>query len=135
MNILRNKIEPYVDNLPLNQTFNVFYQNDGAPAHNANIVSQFLNAVFEDRWIANNGPFLWPARSPDLTPLDFFFWGCIKERVFSIPPTTKADCQRRVRAAIRSLTPEQIRKATQEEVEKRLFKCLEVGGRQFEHLM
>jgi len=27
----------------------------------------------------------WPPRSPDLTPCDFFLWGCIKDRVF-VPP-------------------------------------------------
>jgi hypothetical protein len=24
----------------------------------------------------------WPARSPDLNPLDFFLWGCMKSRVY-----------------------------------------------------
>ncbi|KAJ8870856.1 hypothetical protein PR048_027157 [Dryococelus australis] len=25
-------------------------------------------------------PAPWPTRSPDLSPLDFFFWGCLKSR-------------------------------------------------------
>ncbi|GBM88486.1 hypothetical protein AVEN_269361-1 [Araneus ventricosus] len=28
-----------------------------------------------DRWIGRGGPVLWPPRSPDLTPLDFFPMG------------------------------------------------------------
>ena len=24
----------------------------------------------------------WPAKSPGLTPLDFFLWGCMKEKVY-----------------------------------------------------
>ena len=27
-------------------------------------------------------PVAWPAKSPDLTPLDFFLWGCTKEKVY-----------------------------------------------------
>ena len=25
----------------------------------------------------------WPARSPDLSPLDLFLWGCVKDKAFS----------------------------------------------------
>jgi hypothetical protein len=28
---------------------------------------------------------LWPPRSPDLTPLDFFLWGTLKERIYQTP--------------------------------------------------
>ena len=28
------------------------------------------------------GPIVWPLRSPDLTPLDFFAWGFIKDVVY-----------------------------------------------------
>ncbi|KAJ4429330.1 hypothetical protein ANN_26334 [Periplaneta americana] len=34
------------------------------------------------RWIGRGGPVAWPAQSPDLTPLDFFLWGCMKEKVY-----------------------------------------------------
>lgn len=30
-------------------------------------------------WIRRDGPILWPQSSPDITPLDFFLWGCVKE--------------------------------------------------------
>lgn len=30
-----------------------------------------LNNTFEKRWIGNNRPVRWPARSQDLTPTDF----------------------------------------------------------------
>ena len=42
------------------------------------------------RWIGrstdeNMALTCWPPRSQDLTPCDFFLWGCIKDRVF-VPP-------------------------------------------------
>ena len=30
--------------------------------------------------------FPWPARSPDLSPLDYFLWGYVKEDVFKRQP-------------------------------------------------
>jgi hypothetical protein len=51
----------------------MFFQQDGAPAHNAIIVKQKLNEMFPNRWIGTYGVVPWPARSPDLTSLDFFY--------------------------------------------------------------
>ena len=33
----------------------------------------------------------WPHRSPDLTPMDFFFCGVVKDKVFSRKPRTVDD--------------------------------------------
>ncbi|EZA62612.1 hypothetical protein X777_10243, partial [Ooceraea biroi] len=41
-----------------------------------------LNESFPDRWIGRGGRISWPARSPDLTPLDFFLWGHLKNEVY-----------------------------------------------------
>ena len=35
----------------------------------------FLDATFPNRWIGRDGPTPWPPRSPDITPLDIFFYG------------------------------------------------------------
>ena len=43
---------------------------------------QFLNETFPDRWIGRDGPISWPPRSPDITPLDFFLWGYVKDIVY-----------------------------------------------------
>ncbi|GBL73687.1 hypothetical protein AVEN_230681-1 [Araneus ventricosus] len=37
---------------------------------------------YPGRWIGRGGPVLWPPRSPDLTSLDFFLWGHLKELVY-----------------------------------------------------
>jgi hypothetical protein len=31
--------------------------------------------------LGRGGPIAWPPRSPDLTPLDFFLWGYVKDQV------------------------------------------------------
>jgi len=129
-----NEVQNFIDNLPILEANKCFYQHDGAPPHNGHLVNATLTEMFSDQYIANNGPFLWPPRSPDLTPLDFYFWGYIGNRVYATELTTKEDCQQRIRDAINSISPNTIRKATNNEVEKRIIKCLTYEGRQFENL-
>lgn len=50
-----------------------FFMHDGAPAHYARSVREFLDDTFPNRWIGRCGWVDWPARSPDLTPTDFFY--------------------------------------------------------------
>ena len=45
----------------------------------------FLDAAFPNRWIGRDGPTPWPPQSPDITPLDFFLWGYVKDKVFLTP--------------------------------------------------
>ena len=54
----------------------VMYQHDGCPAHNAIVAINALNQQFPNRWIGRGSPVQrFPARSPDLTHLDFCLWG------------------------------------------------------------
>jgi len=44
-----------------------------------------LDATFLNRLTGRDGPTLWPPRSPDITPLDFLLWECVKDKLFSTP--------------------------------------------------
>jgi hypothetical protein len=57
------------------------FQQDCAPPHFHRDVTTFLNEAFRGRWVERGGPTAWPPRSPDLTPVDFFAWGFIKDVV------------------------------------------------------
>src|SRR5258705_2016186 len=46
------------------------FQQDGAPAHYARIVRDYLDGKFPGRWIGRGSPCSWPPRSPDLTTCD-----------------------------------------------------------------
>ncbi|GBO34726.1 hypothetical protein AVEN_258881-1 [Araneus ventricosus] len=61
----------------------VIFQQDGAPPHYGNIVREFLNATFPQRWIGRGAVMAWPPRSPDITPLDFYLWSYVKQHVYS----------------------------------------------------
>jgi hypothetical protein len=62
---------------------NVIFQQDGAPAHYANTVTEFLDETFPRRWIGRCRWKQWPPCSLDLTPLGFYFWGYVKQTVYS----------------------------------------------------
>jgi hypothetical protein len=62
-----------------------YFMQDGATAHIATYSIHVLNEVFENRLISRG---LWPARSPDLNPCDFYLWGNLKDKVYSNNPHT-----------------------------------------------
>ncbi|GFW05095.1 uncharacterized protein TNCV_598891 [Trichonephila clavipes] len=43
------------------------------------------DVTFGQQWIGRGGPVRWPARSPDLSCLDFYFWGHMKSLVYDTP--------------------------------------------------
>ncbi|EZA47748.1 hypothetical protein X777_15341, partial [Ooceraea biroi] len=97
-------------------------------------VKDFLNIRYAHRWIGRGGYVAWPPRSPDLTPIDFFLWGCIKNIVFLNPPTTRDDMKRRIRNACRSIS-RTVLLSLEEHFRRRIRLCQEVNGANIEHLL
>lgn len=134
LEILRNFVSEFLDELPLSMSTTAYYQLDGAPAHSSHEVSEELNAMFGNRWIGRRSSLFWPPRSPDLTPLDFYLWGRIKNIVYESPIESKEDLKRRVEDAFHSLKGEEIERATNRGVSRRIRKCVEQNGYHIETL-
>jgi len=85
-------------------------------------VRRYLNDTIPGRWIGRGGQQdlahrLWPPRSPDLTPCDFYLWGYIKERVFVPPmPANLQNLRHRIEEAVNSITRDQLTRVWQEMV-------------------
>ncbi len=62
-----------------------WFQQDGAKPHTADGSLDFLSELFENGVISKG---LWPLRSPDLTPCNFFLRGYLKNRVYGNKPCT-----------------------------------------------
>eukprot|EP00731_Ephydatia_muelleri_P038605 Em0825g2a len=84
------------------------YQQDGAPAHYLGGVGDWLNETFGTKLIGRGGPLEWPARSPDLTPMDFWLWGYLKEKVYAHNPKTVDQLQVVVAQEMSALDPAMI---------------------------
>lgn len=120
--------------IPTNVDRRIWFQQDGAPPHYAVAVRNFLNTTFPQRWIGRRGPVEWPARSPDLNPLDFFLWGYLKSKVYFNRPGNIPQLQDRIRQEIQSITPAMLQNV-RDESNARFSHCLTVNGEQFEHLL
>jgi hypothetical protein len=76
---------PQLQNIP---TFMFIFQHDRSPAHFHCEVHQHLNTVLPGCWIRHASEneqqlMIWPPRSPDIMPCDFFLWGYVKDQVLS----------------------------------------------------
>ncbi|KAJ8981708.1 hypothetical protein NQ317_017752, partial [Molorchus minor] len=78
LNLLHNVIAELLEDFPIGLVRRMLYQHDGAPPHIGRHVT-WLHKSFNGRWISRRGPVLWPARSPDLNPLDFYLRGHMKQ--------------------------------------------------------
>jgi hypothetical protein len=110
LQMLREKLWPVLENR--RDLRRVWFQQDGAPAHASNSVLQWLHTHFGDRVISRRSDIPWPAQSPDLNPLDFWFWGWASAEVIRTQPTTIWDLIDGVETAAAVLTTPEIKKAT-----------------------
>ncbi|KFM68220.1 hypothetical protein X975_07877, partial [Stegodyphus mimosarum] len=69
----------------------MIWMQDGAHLHIARSVKKLLEQRFDDRIISHHYLFLLPLRYPDLMPIDFWFWGYLKSRVYLCNPQTLSD--------------------------------------------
>ena len=70
-----------------------------------------MNEHFPQRWIGRNSPLIhWPPRSPDLTPMDFYFWGHIKNKVYKTRPQSVEQLCERIRQACLEVTAQELRR-------------------------
>lgn len=131
-NFLENDLPPLLEDIPLSLRQNMFFQQDGCPAHTSRVARERLNDMFPGKWIGKYGPHNWPPRSPNLNVLDYYLWGRVKDLVYRNRPTTRDDMIVRIRDAIRSLGEVEIYRATND-FQKRVIKCTEANGGHFEH--
>ena len=73
----------------------------------------------------------WPARSPDLTPCDFFLWGFLKSKVYATRPRDIPDLKQRIVSAFSEVTVD-MRHNTIQEYRDRLNQVIETDGHHVE---
>ena len=128
LEMLQTFLSDYLDNLPLQVRANMFFQQDGASVHSTLEVRSWLTEVFPNKWIGRYSPHPWPPRSPDLTPLDFFLWGYLKQKVYEKRPFRNVDhLENTIRNCVQTITPQIIRNV-HNEMHKRTIQCIENGG-------
>lgn len=135
LDLLRNEIIPRLLAMG-KQLKDIIFQLDGCPAHQVLRVKEYLKETFcevigpyNDVWKK------WPARSPDLSPNDFFLWGHIKSSIYSEDRIqNKEELKNKIAQAIDSLT-QQMMQNVRNAFYNRLTYCLAENGNVFEYLL
>ncbi|GFX33683.1 transposable element Tc3 transposase [Trichonephila clavipes] len=88
----------------------LWFQQDGATCHTARDTIDLLKHTFGDRLISRFGLVIWPPRSCDLTPLDYFLWGYVKSLVYADKPQTLDHLEDNIRLVIADIRPQMLEK-------------------------
>ena len=123
INMLREAIlfQPYTNSTKIKIAFYlfIFFNKTAAPSHCHPDLRQFPDETFVERWIGRLETFVerwigrresveYSPRSPDLTPLDFFLWGTLKNTVYATKSLTLDAMREMIVTACESVSMETI---------------------------
>ena len=131
LQLLKTEVEPVIRRLFPEEP--VHFQQDGAPPHYALAVRHYLDATFPGKWIGRRGPVEYPPRSPDLTPLDFFFSGQLKNIVFKERVRSIQELKDRIVQCSQEI-PMHLYKTVCQSVLSRCRDLIAANGHHFEHM-
>lgn len=135
-NFLVNDLPIALEDVPIARRNRLWFMHDGAPPHISHTVRNALNRRFGNRWIGRYGPNPWPARSPDMNPLDFFFWGHLKSIVYAHPVNTVEELEQRIRDGFQTIrNMPGIFERINLSMYRRIQACLLAEGGHFEQLL
>ena len=100
----------------------VYLQQDSATCHTSGEIIGLLREKFPGRVISRNGDYNWSPRSCDLTPLDFFLWGYVKDKVYADAPQSIQELKDKIRTVIDEMKP-QMCENVMENFMKRALSC------------
>ena len=125
-----------LEDAPLNVRQRMYFQQDGAPVHFSIALMNYLRATFGNRWIGRVGPVACSPRSPDLTCLDFFLWGHMKQLVYETVVETEEDLVARITVAASTIADMPgIFERTQQSMVRPCTACIQTNGRAFEQFL
>ena len=108
-----------------------WWQQDGATPHCTTNNINMLNEMFEGRVISRRADVSWPSCSPDLNPLDFWFWGYCTQKLRKLSLTSMQQICNAVDEICSNTSAEMVNKSIAS-VLKRAKMCLDVSGGHFQ---
>lgn len=136
LDFLRNQLPILLEDVPLGVRNEMWLLHDGAPPHYAVGVRDFLNETLPERWIGRGGFVEWAPRSPDLNPMDFFFWGYLKTLVYRTPVHNVEELRQRIIDNCEVIKQKEgIFARVRWNFQRRINLCSEMEGYHFENLL
>ena len=84
----------------------IWFQQNGATPHTTSAVFDWIKETFEDRVVSLKTQYAWTPHSPDLSLLDFYLWGFLKDRAYKPSPTTLKELNANIRREIKGINNE-----------------------------
>ena len=110
------------------------FQQDGAPPHYHRDVHAYLDDNLPGHWIRRRSPIELPQRSPDLTLLDFYLWGTLKNVKYHRKLATLAALREEIEMACAVIAEDTFANVAQT-VLQHTQKCADAHGGHFEQLL
>jgi hypothetical protein len=110
---------PFIGQLTEDKITHTHMQQDSATAHTAHVPMALLRDMFGGRLISR---YIWPPRSPDLIPPDFYLWGAMKTAVYKDNPLKEA-----IAYFITNISDTELAKVFANKI-KRVDACLQACG-------
>ena len=130
--LLKDDIWPSIKGVTTRHS--LYFMQDGATCHTVAENLKFLDEKFSGRVISNKTDIPWPPNSPDLNPLDFFFWGHAMNHVYRVKPETIDQMKSIVNDFSASMDSNLIKKVCGS-ARKRFGQMREAYRGHFEHLL
>jgi hypothetical protein len=105
----------------------VWFQQDGATPHATRRSLGILREISPCRLVSLRGDIGWPARSPNLTPCDFFLWGYLKAGVYRHWSQTLKALKEAIREEVATI-PQKMTNIVMENFRERLRQCIANNG-------
>ena len=133
--LLRDKVIPELKRRLGRRRFSTcWFQQDGAAPHTAKETLDYLAEEFGSNIISNKTDFEWPPHSPDLNPLDYWFWARMKQFIKKMKDAPKNEAQLKLAAkrACAQITLEETSRSIGS-FNTRIRAVIDLGGAHFEH--
>jgi len=108
-----------------------YFQQDGATSHTSHTCMAEIQSFFGDRVILKG---LWPPRSPDLMPPDYFLWGYMKGSVYQNKARTIDALKANITEEIQAVTADVLARISQN-MAHQVQSCLDANGGHFQHML
>jgi hypothetical protein len=91
---VKNILRSFLAELTEGEKLYCYFQQDSAIDPTAHVSLEALRKVFDGLVISRG---LWPPRSPDLTPCDFYLWESLKDKVYESDTHTLEELRNNIR--------------------------------------
>ena len=120
LNLLQQSLWPEVRHITTRREH--WYQQDGAPCR-SNECLNFLHGKLPDKLISRRTEHAWPAFSPDISPLDYWFWGAMYGLIHLKKTNGIPALKRLINEAAREISENAVRRAVAN-FNRRVYLCI-----------